>query len=165
VPASIHGSHTITASDGTYISSADFIVESDAPITPLSPAGGASVDSPVTFVWKVVTDNSSPVTYNLQIATSSNFTADSIVIDKTALTNSEYKLSEELKLSSEVPYYWRVKFVDAALNESNWTGAGAFTVSQPFTFTGWPLYLTICVGAVVIFLFGLWIGRRTAFYY
>jgi hypothetical protein len=166
-PASIHGDHIVTAEDGTYIASANLIMESDAPIVSLSPAGGASVDSPVTFVWKVVTDSSSPVTYNLQIATSANFTADSILIDKIALTKSEYTLSEaeQLNLAGEATYYWRIKFVDAALNESNWTGAGSFTVSQPFKFSGWPLYLTIGAGAVVIFLFGLLIGRRSAFYY
>jgi hypothetical protein len=168
-PSSMHGIHAITASDGTNIASANFTVESIPPIVPLplSPGMGASVDLPATFDWADVIDASLPVTYNLQIATSANFTADSIVIDKTALTKSEYTLSEldELKLGGEVTYYWREQAVDAALNASDWTGAGAFTVSQPFTFTGWPLYLTICVGAVLIFLFGLWIGRRTAFYY
>jgi hypothetical protein len=55
--------------------------------------------------------------------------------------------------------------VDAALNESTWTGANEFSLAKPFEFTGWPLYLTIGVGALVLFLLGLWVGRRSAFYY
>jgi hypothetical protein len=69
-------------------------------------------------------------------------------------------------LSSKVTsYYWRDRAVDAASNASAWTGAGQFSVTKPFTFVGWPLYLTIGIGAVVVFLIGLWVGRRSAFSY
>jgi hypothetical protein len=129
---------------------------------------GASIKSPLLFDWEDVTDNSSPVTYKFQIATSSNFAANTIVIDKSGIKNSEYTLTEieELRLTSdENEYYWREKAVDAAQNESDWTGAGEFSVSQPFKFSGWPMILVIIVGAIVMWLFGFWIGRKTAFYY
>jgi hypothetical protein len=170
VPASKHGVHTITATDNIYSISANFTVESVAPQIPqpLSPANRQVLKSPLKFDWADVTDVSSPITYTLQIASASGFAADAIILEKTALTASEYTLpeAEGLKLTGEVKtYYWREKAIDAAMNESGWTGAGEFSVAQPFKFTGWVLYVTIGVGAVLVFLFGLWIGRRTAFYY
>jgi hypothetical protein len=170
VPAGKHGDHTITASDGPHTSKITFTVESVPPKIPqpLKPEMGVKVKSPITFTWGVVTDNSSPVSYNLQVASASDFSASSIVLDKTALSKSEYILTEaeELKLAGqESSFFWRAKAVDAALNESDWTGAGQFSIAQPFKFTGWPLYAAIGVGVVLVFLFGFWMGRRTAFYY
>ncbi len=169
VPAGKYGAHTITATDGVNSGTYTFTVESTAPEVPQpnSPSMGAAVKSPPTFDWNDVTDLSAPVTYKLQIATSTDFAANSIVLDKTGIVASGYTLTdaEASQLTGDVTYYWREKAVDAAQNESAWTGAGEFTISQPFEFTGWPLYLTIGVGAVLMFLLGLWIGRRTAFYY
>jgi hypothetical protein len=170
VPASKHGTHTITATDGTNTNTTTFEVESVAPKTPqpLLPEMDATIKSPITFDWEDVTDESPPVTYDLQVATSSNFAANTIVIDKSGITKSEYTLTaaEELKLASdENTYYWREKAVDGAQNESDWTGAGTFSVAQPFKFTGWPMILIIVVGAILMWLFGFWIGRKTAFYY
>jgi hypothetical protein len=170
VPPGKHGDHTITASDGTHTSKITFTVESVPPKIPQpeKPEMGVKVKSPITFTWGVVTDNSSPVTYNLQVASAPDFSASSLILDKTALDKSEYILTEaeELKLAGqESSSFWRVKAVDAALNESDWTGAGQFSIAQPFKFTGWLLYATIGVGVVLIFLFGFWMGRRTAFYY
>jgi hypothetical protein len=170
VPASKHGDHTILASDGVNSDTITFTVESKAPITPQprTPGMGAAVDSPIKFTWDAVTDESAPITYNLQIATNDTFAADTILITKTGLATTEYTLSdvEERMLSTPgTTYYWREKALDGALNESAWTGAGQFTVSQPFKFSGWPLYLTMGIGALLFFLLGLWIGRRTAFYY
>ncbi|OGN97090.1 MAG: hypothetical protein A2Y89_05900, partial [Chloroflexi bacterium RBG_13_51_18] len=159
VPPSQHGEHTITATDGIHIGAKTYTVESTPPSVPqpLLPAMGEAVSQPASFDWDDVTDASAPVTYNLQIATSDTFDADSIIIDKTGLTASEYMLTEadQLKLSSEVTYYWREQAVDAALNASAWTGAGEFTIVKPFEFTGWPLYLTIGLGGLVLFLLGL----------
>jgi hypothetical protein len=170
VPPSKHGDHTITASDGTNTNKATFTVESTPPKIPqpIKPEMGVKVKAPVTFDWEDVTDNSSPVTYDLQVASASDFAGSSLILDKKDIAKSEYTLTddEELKLAGQTDrLFWRIKAVDAALNESEWTGAGDFSISQPFKFTGWPLYLSIGVGAVLIFLFGFWMGRRTAFYY
>jgi hypothetical protein len=169
-PASKAGEHTITVSDGTHTTTTKFTVESKPPDTPppLSPEMGAKVKSPVTFEWKAVSDASLPVTYTLQIASDDTFDSPSIVLEKTAIPGSDYTLSEEdeSKLQGqEEAYYWRIRAIDAASNASPWTGAGEFYTSGPSSFPGWALYTIIGVGAVLVFLLGLWVGRRTAFYY
>jgi hypothetical protein len=169
IPSSPHGVHTITATDGTNTAAADFTVESTTPDVPqpMRPYMDEAIGPPVTFDWADSTDDSTPVTYNLQIATDSAFTADSIMINKTGIASSTYILTDVdlAKLSVGTTYYWREKAVDGALNESSWTGANRFSLSQPFSFTGWPLYLTIGIGAILLFLLGIWLGRRTAYNY
>jgi hypothetical protein len=170
VPSLPSGNHTVTATDGTNTGTKGFTIESTSPQIPQPslPLMKEAVSSPVTFDWADVTDPSAPVTYKLQIATSANFDADSIIINKTGLTVSQYTLSDDdmKKLSSDVPtYYWREKAVDAAFNESGWTGASEFSLAKPFSFTGLPLYATIGVGALLLFLIGIWIGRKTAYSY
>jgi hypothetical protein len=170
VPAKPSGNHTVAATDGTNTGTKIFNIESTAPQIPqpLLPLMNEAVSPPVTIDWADVTDPSAPVTYKLQIATSGNFDADSILINKTGLSVSQYTLSDDdmKKLSTEVPtYYWREKAVDAALNESGWTGASEFSLAKPFSFTGLPLYATIGVGALLLFLIGIWVGRKTAYSY
>jgi hypothetical protein len=171
VPVGLHGNHTIIATDGVNSKSTTFTVESTAPQipTPLVPAMGASLKSPYLFDWADVTDVSVPVTYELQIATTADFSANSVVLSKTALKESQYNLTEaeatQLTSGNGISYYWRERAIDAASNASGWTGAGQFTIPKPFDFVGWPLYLTMGVGAVVFFLLGLWLGRRSAFSY
>jgi hypothetical protein len=170
LPAGSHGEHTIKGTDGANWDDMTFSIEEDPPSIPQPRAPGmnANVKSPVKFDWDAAVDVSNPITYNLQISTDANFTAGTIIIDKVALTDTEYTLTKEelLKLSDgKANYYWREKSVDAALNESSWSPAIAFTVTQPFKFTGWPMYLTFGVAGVALFLLGLWLGRRTAFFY
>lgn len=170
VPASKYGQHKITASDGTITREVAFTVESVAPNVPkpLLPEMGVKAKSPVTFGWEEVTDESSPVTYTIQIAASKEFTAGSIILERTGVEELEYVLTEDEEselVSQETPYYWRVRAVDAASNEGEWTGAGEFYVSAPFNFPRWALYTVLVIGAVVIFGIGYWLGRRTAFYY
>jgi hypothetical protein len=170
VPSSQHGDHVITVTDGVNTSTTTFTVESTAPKVPqpLKPALGAKVKSPVVFDWQEVTDESKPVTYRLQVATDKSFGTASVVLDRSDIEGSSYTLSEieELKLAAQdTAYYWRIKSVDAAANESEWTGAGEFNISGPFKLPTWGIYTSIAVGAVVFFLIGLWVGRRTAFYY
>ena len=169
-PPSKHGDHIIIVSDGINTNEVTFTVESVAPEvpTPLLPEMGVKVESPVSFDWEDVTDKSSPVTYALQIATDEDFTADAIVLEKTELAKSEYILTEEEELElagQEAPYYWRVRAIDAALNEGEWTGAGEIYVAASFGFPRWALYTLLGIGAVIIFAIGYWLGRRTAFYY
>lgn len=170
-PASAAGDHVITATDGTVTGTAIFTMESDAPPAPTSPSpeSGARVKSPVSFDWEDVADNSSsPVTYNLQVATDEDFTESSIVLEKTGLAYSEYTLNEaeELDLAGqEEPYYWRIQAVDIASNASDWTDGGEVYISPPFSFPKWLTYTLLAIGAVVIFILGYWLGRRTAFMY
>jgi hypothetical protein len=173
IPPSEYGEHTITASDGTSSTSKTFTMESTPPETPapLLPYMGDKAGSKAHFDWEDVTEDingadekSTPITYELQIATDANFT--DILLDKKGIATSEYTLTEEEKLESpedEVPYYWRERAVDAASNASAWTGAAEFYIG--FTFgipelKGWVLYVLIAVGAILVFFLGLLVGRR-----
>jgi len=164
------GEHVITASDGTSTLQVSFIMESQPPSAPalLLPEAATKVEARVSLDWETVTDDSSPVTYTLQIATDDSFTPASILLEKEGLTKSEYTTTEVEKLSStkeEVPYYWRVKAIDAISNESEWSTPGSFYVGGIlFSLTGWVLYIVMGVGGLVFFGLGYWLGRRTTFY-
>ena len=176
VPPSEGGEHTITATDGTSSMAVTFVMESTPPATPppLLPFMDSKADSKTYFDWEDVTnevdgaaEKSTPITYDLQVATDADFVNK--LVNKTGLTTSEYTLTEEEALEStgkEAPYYWRVRAVDAASNASVWTGAGQFTVGFIFGFpelTGWILYVLIGIGALLLFFIGFWLGRRAGF--
>jgi hypothetical protein len=169
VPKSKHGEHTVTASDSTGITSTTtFTVESTPPEAPLPliPQEGAKAKAQAHFDWGDVTDPSG-ISYTLQIATSENFT--DIVLERTEIAESEYTLTEEEKLettSNEAPYYWRVRAIDGAENESDWTTAIAFYVGSAFfTFSGdWKLYLVIGLAVVVVILIIALLRRRPTGY-
>ncbi len=118
------------------------------------------------FDWQDVTDPSG-VTYTLQIATDESFPANSIVLEKTGLTQSEYTITREERLKSvskEAPYYWHVKAVDGASNESQWSGAGSFYVGFSLSLPQPVIYTLFGVGALLLGIFGFWLGRKTAYY-
>ncbi len=168
IPASEGGEHTITVSDGTITKEFDFYMEENAPPTPelVAPIEGEKSEKEAVFEWEEVDDvepASIPVTYDLQVATSDSFTAATRVINETGLEDAEYTIPEDDKLESrgeDEPYYWRVRAVDAASNESEWSEPETFTVGWSFQFTGWVVWVTMVVVAIVFFFIGLWIGRR-----
>ena len=170
-PVAKSGEHVITATDGVAVGTAVFVMVSAMPDVPepQHPKAGSKVKSPVLFDWEdVISSSTNPVTYMLQIATGEDFTVGSIVLDKSGLEISEYVLSEleeENLAGREDPYYWRVQAVDIASNESGWTDGMEVYISPPFSFPKWLLYTLLAVGAVVIFVVGYWLGRRTAFMY
>ncbi len=172
IPESTGGSHTITASDGTNSLQVPFYMESEAPNIPsLSlPLAGSKAESLTYFDWDNVSDDSLPVTYTLQVATSEDFTSASMVLEKAGPTSSEYTVNELEEFeprSEEEPYYWRVKAVDGAYNESAWSGERAFYVGSPawtvnifgFTLSVWAI-IWWCVGCLVAGLAGYSLGRR-----
>ena len=170
VPSIKAGEHTITVSDGTNTSEVTFTVEAVPPPipAPLLPEMGVKAKTPVTFDWEDVTADAKPVSYTLQIATGDDFAEDSIVLEETGLDESKYTTTEAESLalaSREAAYYWRVRSVDAAENEGEWTGAGEFYVSKSFSFPTWALYTLIGIGGLVLFAGGYLMGRRTAYYY
>jgi hypothetical protein len=104
----------------------------------------------------------------LQIASDKTFATSSLVLDKSGLDGDSYTLTAvdlQKLTSTEIPYYWRIESIDAASNESGWTGASLFYLSTPFKFPKWGIYVGAVVGALVFFLIGLMVGRRTAFMY
>ena len=189
VPASQSGGHTIIVSDGTNTKQFIFTMESEAPPIPppLLPEDTDKTKAKIYFDWDDVTDPSG-VTYTFQIATDNDFT--SIVLEEKGLTSSEYTITAEKKLEpvgDDESYYWRVKAVDGASNESEWTLPGSFhfgsqlvspsemeedggitedggmTEDGGWMIEGWLLYTAIGVGAFLCGLIGFWIGRRTAY--
>lgn len=173
IPPSQAGNHTISVTDGANTRQFPFVMESTPPSSPapLKPEMGAKAKAEAYFDWTEVTDPSG-VTYTLQIANGEEVfnseAAESFELEKTGLTLSEYTLTKNEKLQPVYkpnPLYWRVKAVDGASNESEWSEAQSFyTGFQWPEFVGWPLYLVIGVGGVLLFIFGFWMGRRTAYY-
>ncbi len=133
VPADQFGEHVITISDGVNTSQIVFEIESEAPPVPVlvSPDDLSAVKAATHFDWEDVDDPSLPVRYQLQIASDGNFT--SVVLQKT-LAESEYALSDAEALAAmteDSPYYWRVKAIDGAANESGWSSSRSFFVLAP----------------------------------
>ena len=131
----------------------------------LLPINDGEAEAATFFDWEDVTSLSPPVTYQLQVASDENFS--SIVLEKDGLAGSEYTVTEEEKLTAvkkEVPYYWRVKAVDSAASESEWTAPWSFSVGFAFTLSGWVMYLLIGIGVLLAGFVAFLVGRRTAYY-
>lgn len=167
IPVSTKGNHMVTASDGVNTKQIAFAVESEPPQVPepLLPKSGDKVKSPVSFDWKDVTDPSLPVTYQIQVALDNNFS--STILEKKDITESDYILSKEERLQpnkEKLPYYWRVRAVDGASNESEWSAPKPFFVSSSLGLPGWLVYTLVGVGALVAGYLLFRLGRRTAYY-
>jgi len=161
VPVSAHGKHNVTATGAINIIRTDFYVESVSPPVPapLLPSAASRESSLTTFQWGTVNDPSG-VTYQLQIASDVNFT--NILLDRKDLTIPLYTLKQTEKLPAmgrEAPYYWRVKAIDGALNEGEWSEPGTFYIS---VFPEWVKYLLIVIGALVAATAIFWAGMKTA---
>ena len=123
IPGSIHGHHSIIASDAVNTVETTFTMESTPPPVPALtlPENGSRQGSRPAFDWGSVGDPSG-VKYTLQIATDDSF--NTLLLEKQGLTQSHYALAGEEGLQqtdSNTPYYWRVKAVDGAENESGWS--------------------------------------------
>jgi len=142
-------------------------MESKAPPAPalLSPEDGAKAEAKAHFDWEGV-DDPSGITYTLQVATKDSFTASFLVLEREGLTDSKYAITPEEELepaSREAPYYWRVKAIDGASNESEWSAVSSFYVTSPFTLSPTVRNVLIGVGVTGAVFFGFWLGRRTAY--
>jgi hypothetical protein len=106
-----------------------------------------------------VTSHNGDVNYTLQIAQAPDFST--ILISKKGLTDESYQLTAEEQLDTSgrnKPYYWRVKAVDAALNEINWSTASTFTIG--FTMPSWVWYMIYAVAGLLIFIGGYYMGSH-----
>ncbi len=165
IPPSVAGSHVITATEGTSTVTATFIMESQAPPmpAPLVPEIASTAGARTYFDWEDVIDLSG-VSYTLQVASDADFT--NILLEREGLSPSEYTVAEEEKLEStekEVPYYWRVKAVDGAFNESEWTHPRLFYVGFSWTaIPDWVWYIFYGLGALLLGILGFWVWRRSA---
>jgi hypothetical protein len=109
-----------------------------------SPANGTRVGfigkQAPTFQWLAVTDESG-VSYMLQIASDERF-ANLVVPEISCLSETDYTLSKEQALPRGT-YYWRVKAIDSAQNDSGWTAPHSFQVGLI------PLWTFIAVVVVI----------------
>ena len=168
-PPGIAGQRTVTVSDGNDTAGLVFTMESTPPPAPARqlPEPGVEIRSPVIFDWGTVEDLSAPVTYTLQVANDGEF-AD-VVLEKSGLATTEYTptSNEQLRTSKdETAYYWRVKAVDAASNESGWSAVGSFRVVASFTMPSWAIYVLIGVAVVIVgfLVYRLWRRNRTSYW-
>ena len=165
-PPSIPGVHTVVASDGIHTKTLTFTMESKAvPVPmPLLPTAGTEAEPTARFGWEDVKDSGLPITYTLQIASDGDFT--SIVLEKKGLSKSEYIITEGEKLKpggKSAPYYWRVKAIDSAANESAWSTPQSFYVGSTFSLAKWGLYVLIGLGVLLIGFLGFVLGKRTSY--
>jgi hypothetical protein len=165
VPASQHGEHKIAAGyAGENHANCIFTLESDPPNVPIpaSPANrsrlGLAGKVTPTFEWSAVSDDSG-VLYSLQIATSADFSAPSVIVSVTGLTEASYTPTEAL---SNGTYYWILQAVDGAENESGWTAPRSFRVGLL------PLwgFIAAIVAAVILLALAIraLVVRRSVFY-
>lgn len=163
VPPSAAGSHDITASDGTSTATATFIMESQAPPTPtpLTPKVAGTAGTRAYFDWSDTSDDSG-ISYTLQVALDPDF--NYILLNKQKLEDSEYKLTEEEELETtqkDTPYYWRVKTVDGAFNDSDWTYPQLFYVGFSWSsLPAWAWYVFGIAAAVVLGALGYWLWGK-----
>jgi hypothetical protein len=163
VPPGAIGSHNITASGAASTATATFIMEAQSPPIPipLTPAIAGTTEERAYFDWSEVSDDSG-VSYSLQVALDSDFNA--LLLYKMGLEASEYTLVEGEELATteqETPYYWRVKAVDNARNESDWTYPRLFYVG--FSLSAMPVWAFYVIGVVVaagLAMVGYWVWKN-----
>jgi len=159
-PISHGGEHAIKVSNGNSLVTSTFLMDTTAPITPtlLTPLNDTKVKSDPSFAWQEVRDPSG-VTYILQISRDVNFGV--VLLEKSGLTSPVYQLltTERLKtVSKQSPYYWRVRAVDAASNQSAWTTPSKFYVG--LFIPSYVIYIVFSIGIIVAGFVGYWVGAR-----
>lgn len=159
-PVSLGGEHVISVTDGTTTNTFKFAMDSTAPVTPTPsvPADLTKLDKTATFAWTEVQDPST-VTYSLQISRDAAFS--DLVLQKQGLTTPSYTLTTEEKklksVSKDAPYYWRVKAVDGASNESAWSASSTFLVGV--NLGDWAIYIILGFVAILLGVGGFLLGR------
>jgi hypothetical protein len=111
--------------------------------------------------WQDVTDPSG-VTYSLEIAKDAAFNI--MELQKDGLKLSEYTLTSQEVLGTvtkEKPYYWRVKAIDGANNQSEWSAPFTFYTGEASKKTNYVFIIAgICVGVGGIAFLIEWLRRR-----
>ncbi len=162
-PNTANQQHQVTAADNAgNKAAAAFYTETVPPPTPslTLPTPDARLGSAtsvgkqkVTFEWTAVTD-ASGVSYILDVSQTPDFNKP--LLQQTGITKSSFALTDAEALDPG-SYFWRVKAVDGAGNESAWTEARTLSIS------GVSLNLLFLIGAgLLVIVLGL-IWGFTAF--
>ena len=102
-----------------------FNVDTTPPLVPSlnTPGNGGFTNTPYPHLnWSWIYDPSG-VTFNLQVDDDSDFSSPKV--NKTNLSGTDYTVTTPLE---ERSYYWKVKAIDGAGNESAWSSVWSFTV-------------------------------------
>jgi hypothetical protein len=166
-PSSSSGPHIIEATDGTNVIRYSFVMENTPPAKTrlLLPETGTKADAEAFFDWEDVTDDSG-ITYTLQIYTG-NSGEPYIVLEEEGIEVSEFMIPPQNKLNAvtpEDPYYWRVRAVDKAFNEGEWSDPSTFYVGFGMNMPQAVIYIIIIGAALLLAVFTFWLGRKTAYY-
>jgi hypothetical protein len=154
--------HPIVVTCGASTFTKTFSMESNVPPKPVLTAPpndsriGHFTKVKPTFQWKAVSDPSG-VTYSLQIGTGPDFAQ--VLIAKAGLTEAQAllvsatgpEMSYTLTDMEALPYgtyYWRVKAIDGAMNDSGWTAPYSFKAGYL------PLWAFIAIVAAAAVLIG-----------
>ncbi len=166
IPKSLAGDHEIKATDPTNSASTIFTIDSTPPSVPklATPTDGETIgfmgSVTPTFTWVKVTATS-PVTYTFQLDTDTDFANP--LVDKIGLTNTKYTLTNAEALPKG-NYYWRVKAIDTASNESAWSQPQALKsgVISPLVFALILIVVIAALAAALFFLLTRVLPRRRA---
>jgi len=174
----IHGVQEVVVKDGLghVLASESFFMEENPPAAPepISPANGTGVGfvgkvTP-TFEWSNVTDASGIASYELQISTNSTDFAAPVVSlsipgeNVTSLDDTiTYSLPKDYALSGGT-YYWRLRAVDAAANEGQWTIVQSFHAGGRLPLWG-LIAIIVLIGVLVGFLVYFFVIRPRRSYY
>ncbi|MFC1987174.1 IPT/TIG domain-containing protein [Chloroflexota bacterium] len=159
IPPSIAGEHTVTCTDGTNSATSTFIMESEAPAPPVKLLSQVDTtpETKVHFDWEDIKDPSG-VAYVFQFAADPDF--KNVLLEKDELTSSEYTLTKEAGIGTikeGALYYWRVKAVDGASNNSRWAYTKILRVEtsqteSSFTIPTWAYGIAIGLGLILSLL-------------
>jgi hypothetical protein len=165
IPVSHSGPHNVLATDGISTQKVIFTVESTPPLAPTTqlPADGDRQIKDVHFEWGVVSDPSG-VTYTFEIADDPKFT--NVIMSQSNIGANYIDITEDSKMlpGREKPYYWRVKAVDRASNEGQWSLVSSFYKGHTFmTILGnmpeWVKWVLILLGLALFGFMFFWIGH------
>ncbi len=112
-------------------SSRSFFIDLTDPGLPtqISPTEGEEIiGNSVEFSWTRNTDDGSPISETILIDTTSTFTSSALI--EVVGEDSPYPTSLSVSIGETKTYYWKIKSVDGAGNESNYTGAISFTLNN-----------------------------------
>ncbi len=164
IPVSRAGPHAVSVSDGINTRSAVFTVESTPPVAPAPtlPVDTTRLTKNIHFEWSIVTDPSG-VSYTLEIADDPGFT--NVIMSQANIIANYIDITEDSKMlpGRDRPYYWRVKAVDRASNESAWSSVSSFYKGHTiFTVINnmpdWVKWILIVLGVLLFGALFFWVG-------
>ncbi|UCC17082.1 MAG: hypothetical protein JSU58_00575 [Dehalococcoidales bacterium] len=162
VPVCNGGEHEISGSDGTNDVSAILNIETKPPpsVTLLTPDNLQLAEPVIILLWEGVFDFSG-IIYHLQIATSPDFTEESMCVDADNLTSTTYIYTVNNKVTiDEYPLclYWRVRAEDLASNKGPWSSIRVFEITAPDS--RWTSYTLITEVAILSGFFVFWLVKK-----